>query len=89
MEILIVLSILLIIKWVIERRSKCKHTWITINTSNALQLDHMGYPLMLCIVRCDRCGKIEHQWIDVDTEVLSGLDTGRFVKVEWRTRNFD
>lgn len=84
--LLVILMILLIIKWLLVG-CECKHKWIITNTSNTLQLDDMGYPLRLCIVKCRKCGKIEQQWIDVNTEVLSGLNTGRFVEVKWGFEN--
>lgn len=52
----------------------CNHDWKIIETSNIVQLDDMGYPLMLCIVQCEKCEKTEQQWIDVSKKVLADED---------------
>ena len=31
--------------------------------SNAIQFDEMGYPLRLCIFKCE-CGAITQRWVD-------------------------
>lgn len=41
-----------------------KHRWKTKYTSNVIQRDDMGYPLRLCVMECDGCGKTDQQWID-------------------------
>ena len=61
---------------------KCKHKW-EYERSNALQLDCMGYPLRLFVVKCLKCGKSDQQWIDVGVEELDLLDTGEAVLVKW------
>lgn len=49
---------------------KSKHNYIITEKSNILQLDDMGYPLMLCIIKCDKCGKSKQVWIDVDKKLI-------------------
>lgn len=34
-----------------------------VQRSNAIQFDEMGYPLRLCIVKCE-CGMTDQAWID-------------------------
>lgn len=44
---------------------KCKHRNMSITErSNVVQPDDMGYPLRLCIVKCVKCGRTEHRWLD-------------------------
>lgn len=44
---------------------KCNHKNKTIvERSNVVQLDDMGYPLRLCISKCDKCGQTKQEWID-------------------------
>lgn len=63
---------------------KCRnHKWDVAERSNALQQDEMGNPLRLVIVRCDKCGKIDHQWIDVDVSELEELKSGKSFLLEW------
>lgn len=61
-------------------KKKCNHRYSIVRTSNVLQLDEMGYPLMLCICTCELCGKQTQQWIDVAEEVLKNKD---MVILEW------
>lgn len=49
---------------------KCKHNYTITEKSNVLQLDDMGYPLMLCIIKCNKCGKSKQVWIDVDKKLI-------------------
>lgn len=49
---------------------KCKHNYMITEKSNILQLDDMGYPLMLCIAKCCKCGKSKQIWIDVDKKLI-------------------
>ena len=53
-----------------------------VQRSNAIQFDEMGYPLRLCILKCE-CGATTQMWIDTgkryemkenDVEVLWGKD---------------
>lgn len=62
---------------------KCKHDWRLLERSNVLQLDDMGYPLRLCIFRCNKCGKSDQQWVDVPKEALAEIDTGKSVLLRW------
>lgn len=51
-------------------------------TSNIIQFDGMGYPLMLCIMTDG-----SQQWIDVGEEFAEeGILKGRFKVLEWRKR---
>lgn len=62
------------------RLFKCSHDWHITETSNIIQLDTMGYPLMLMIQECKKCGKGEQVWMDVGVEVL---DDERFKILQW------
>ena len=66
------------------RKFKCNHKWKITHMSNALQQDDMGYPLRLFICECTKCGKSEHQWVDVAEECLKEIDTGKSFLLEWR-----
>ena len=55
--------------------NKClNHEYYIYETSNILQLDEMGYPLMLCIQKCSKCEKTKQMWIDVDKKLLENKD---------------
>ena len=62
---------------------KCKHKYRIAERSNALQQDDMGYPLRLFIVKCDKCGKTDQMWIDVDEKELAELDNGKSFLLKW------
>lgn len=62
----------------------CNHDWKVEERSNAIQLDDMGYPLRLFIVRCSKCGKSDQHWIDVSTKELEELKTGESFLLKWR-----
>ena len=47
-------------------------------TSNVVQFDNMGYPLRLCIMKCD-CGMTNQEWIDV----LENSVTNKDVILKW------
>ena len=34
----------------------------------------MGYPLMLCIKKCERCGASKQEWLDVGKDALENKD---------------
>ena len=42
-------------------------------TSNVVQFDSMGYPLRLCIMKCD-CGMTNQEWIDVQESSVTDKD---------------
>ena len=63
---------------------KCNHHWGITERSNVLQLDDIGHPLILFIVKCSKCGKSEQHWIDVSTKELKELDTGESVLLKWQ-----
>ena len=46
------------------KKNKCSHEWVTSHRSNIVQLDEMGYPLRLFLLRCRKCGETDQQWID-------------------------
>ena len=68
---------------IFTRKCKCHHTWQITEMSNVLQCDDMGYPLMLVIQKCMKCGKSEQMWIDVSERLLDKLDTGEYVLLKW------
>ena len=47
--------------------------------SNVVQFDNMGYPLRLCIMKCD-CGMTNQDWIDVPESSVTDKD----VILEWK-----
>ena len=57
-------------------RKKCNHRFIVTERSNALQQDDMGYPLRLCICKCEKCGFSKQEWLDTSEEALKELETG-------------
>lgn len=65
-------------------KKECKHKWEVYQKSNALQFDHMGYPLRLFIMKCSKCGKYNQQWIDVSVKEAEELKTGKSFLLEWR-----
>ena len=62
---------------------RCKHRLEVVERSNALQQDLMGYPLRLCILKCNKCGKLEQQWLDTSEGALDELKTGKSFLVKW------
>ena len=68
------------------REKRCIHKWRIFGKSNALQTDHDGYPLRLCIMECDYCGDTRQNWIDVPLEETKELETGESFLVEWKLR---
>lgn len=65
------------------RLFKCRHDWEIAKRSNVLQLDEMGYPLRLCIVRCKKCGKSDQQWLDTSVSALEDVKIGKAVLLSW------
>ena len=65
-------------------KKECKHKWEFDQKSNALQLDDMGYPLRLFIIKCSKCGKSEQVWIDVPVEEADELHNGKSVLIKWQ-----
>ena len=65
-------------------KKECKHKWEFYQESNVLQLDDMGYPLRLFIMKCSKCGKYDQMWIDVAEEEADELNTGKSVLLKWR-----
>lgn len=62
----------------------CRYAWKIETGSNVLQLDDMGYPLRLFILKCSKCGKSEQAWIDVAVEALEELKTGESFLIKWK-----
>ena len=60
------------------------HDFKVIERSNVIQQDDMGNPLRIFIVKCTKCGKTDHHWIDVSEEELKELDTGESVLLTWK-----
>ena len=51
-----------------------KHAFNTFaDTSNVVQFDSMGYPLRLCILKCD-CGMPNQEWVDVPESSVTDKD---------------
>ena len=65
-------------------KKPCVHEWKIREKTNALQLDHMGYPLRLCLVKCSKCSESGQRWIDVPLKELEELKTGESFLLEWR-----
>ena len=65
-------------------KKKCSHRFIITERSNALQQDSMGYPLRLCICKCEKCGYSKQEWIDVLEDELEELKTGESFLLKWR-----
>ena len=61
----------------------CRHEWKITHLSNVIQQDHMGYPIMLCIQKCSKCGKSKQAWIDV-LEPCTNEKTGKYVLLKWQ-----
>lgn len=68
---------------------RCTHEWVVTETSNAIQQDIMGYPLMLCVCECKKCGKTDQQWIDVGISYLDKVKRGDCFLLEWNRRADD
>lgn len=65
-------------------KKKCEHKWKVVERSNALQLDHMGYPLRLCLVKCENCGKWDQMWIDVPIEEFDEVKDEKSFLLTWK-----
>lgn len=63
---------------------KCNHNWKVAERSNAIQQDNMGYPLRLCIVKCNKCGVIDQQWLDTDESALHEVKEGKSFILKWQ-----
>lgn len=60
-----------------KKKSPC-----VVERSNIIQLDDMGYPLLLCIMDDGT-----QQWIDVGYEWASNeLENGRLCLLEWKPK---
>lgn len=55
-------------------KKECKHEWRLTELSNVFQYDDMGYPLMLCIKKCEKCGASKQEWLDVGKNALKNKD---------------
>ena len=71
-------------KWFFKEVNECNHEWKTTETSNMIQLDDMGYPLMLVIQTCTKCGKTQQVWLDVSEKVLDESNRDKYMIVEWK-----
>lgn len=65
-------------------RKNCDHSYSAKRKSNVIQLDFMGYPMRLCVCKCEKCGKIKYMWIDEPLSAKAELENGSSVLVEWR-----
>ena len=68
----------------IKLNKRCNHDFEIDQRSNVLQLDSMGYPLRLCIVKCKYCGYSDQMWIDVAVEEYKEIETGESVLLKWK-----
>ena len=59
----------------------CIHDYHIVKTSNVLQLDDMGYPLMLCMIKCKKCGRTDQIWTDVPKSLL---DDDYYKVLKWK-----
>lgn len=64
-------------------KKKCSHVFITLEKSNAIQFDSMGYPLRLFICKCKKCGLFDQIWIDVPRIEAKEVDSGESFELKW------
>ena len=48
---------------IFKKKHICEFNKI-VRRSNAIQFDEMGYPLRLCIFKCE-CGATTQRWVDI------------------------
>lgn len=65
------------------KKLNCPHDYIVHKKSNVLQIDDAGYPLRLCICKCEKCGRFRQMWIDEPMAVLDEVDEGKAVLLKW------
>lgn len=65
------------------RSFRCQHNYVRTERSNVLQLDDLGYPLRLYMMRCTKCGESKQRWIDVSIAEMDELDSGKSVLLRW------
>lgn len=68
--------------WIFKK--KCKHKLELYQESNALQLDYMGYPLRLFLMKCSKCGAHKQQWLDVPLGELDEVKDGKSFVLVWK-----
>lgn len=70
----------------ILRRLICNHDYRVIDKSNVvLPLPYGDTALLLCMVKCAKCGKVKQEWIDINLEkAIADLDAGDLVLMEWK-----
>lgn len=64
-------------------KKQCAHDFEIIEKSNAIQFDHMGYPLRLFICKCRKCGTYDQKWIDVPVDEANEIDSGKSFELKW------
>lgn len=64
-------------------RRRCRCTWRITSTSNIIQTDDLGYPLMLVIESCPKCGNSRQSWVDVSPKIFDKLNTGECTLLKW------
>lgn len=80
----IIIALILSIKW--DFKKKCHHDWTVTEVSNIIQFDDMGYPLLLCIETCSKCGKSQQSWIDISNNLLTEKDYESLLLCKWRKK---
>ena len=70
-------------------KRKCQHEFVVIEKSNAIQFDSKGYPLRLCVCRCQKCGYSDQIWIDVPKFEANEITTGESFELEWTLLDTD
>ena len=52
-------------------------------TSNVIQFDDLGYPLMLCITKCPICGRSKQEWYDISAQYYTKMKD-ELVECKWK-----
>ena len=64
----------------------CVHKYKVVAKSNIVRqfFDRRGYWERLCKCECERCGKIEEQWIERDSVTGPRENKSKLVTLEWK-----
>lgn len=67
------------------KKKICEHNNLKIlKKSNVLQTDYNGYPVRLCICKCEDCGHTDQFWLEESLEkAKEELENGTSVLLEW------
>ena len=66
-----------------KRKRSCSHEFQIVKRSNAIQYDHMGYPLRLCICECEKCGQYDQRWLDTYIDPTEDINNGELFLLKW------